>query len=516
MRSRRVVAAAVLTGALVTGGWLMERGGHGAARDIRAQARLFDEVLQHLRRDYVDTLADSTLYRRAMAGLVDELHDPHSLYLDPERLARLEDSTADHDAGVGIRMDARDSGITVIATLPGTPAERAGIESGDRIVKIDSESTNDLTADEALTNLQGVAGSRVAISVERPGIPARLPFSLVRAAIDVDPVRHALMLPDRVGYVELTVFTDSAAIHLVRAIDSLRVSGARALVLDLRSNTGGSLESGVAVADLFLDAGKRIVSTRGRTANESRSYADRAPQRYAGMPLVVLTDGGTAAASEIVAGALQDHDRALVVGTTTYGKGSAQRVFPLAQGAVQLTTERWFTPSGRSIDRPHLDRDADDDGAVVEPDSGAPRPTFTTDAGRTILGGGGIVPDVEVATSAPTKSERAFQEALGAELPQFREAIVDYARSLKAARGVGRRDFRVTPAMRDALYRRLVARGIALDRATYDAAAPLVNRTLGSQIALYALGSRTAFARSLAGDATVAKALELLKVAPLK
>jgi len=514
MKSKGVIAGALLGGALLTGGWLMERGGHGAPRDVRAQAQLFDEVFQHLRSDYVDTLSDSALYRRAVSGVVEELHDPHSVYLDPRRLSQLEESTSGRYAGVGIQMDVRDSGITVVATLPGTPAERAGIETGDRIVEIEGKATAGLTPDEALKRLRGAAGSTVKVAVDRPGLATRLPFTLTRAEIDVNPVQHAVLLPDRVGYVDLTVFSSDAAQQLSHAIDSLRSAGARALVLDLRGDPGGLLDEGIAVADLFLDPGQGIVSTRGRSAEETQSYTDRQPQKYAGMPLVVLTDSGTASASEIVSGALQDHDRALLVGTTTYGKGSAQRVFHLDEGALKLTTARWFTPSGRSIDRLRPADDESDDGGdlnIVPKDSTAPRPKFRTDAGRTVLGGGGIVPDVEVATPVLSREEKALQAALGAKVPQFRDAIVGYALSLKGTGTVTSPGFVVSPAMHDALYRRLSARGVTVDRATYDAAAPLIDRVLGAQIARYVFGSGAEFERSLRNDATLTKALSLLQ-----
>ncbi|HEX5970716.1 MAG TPA: S41 family peptidase [Gemmatimonadaceae bacterium] len=509
MRSRGVVAAALLSGALVTGGWLMERGGHATPRDVRAQARLFDEVFQHLRRDYVDTLSDSALYRRAVAGVVAELHDPHSVYLDPRRLSQLEESTTGHYAGVGIQMDVRDSGITVVSTLPGTPAERAGIETGDRIVEIDGAPTTGLTDEEALKALRGRAGSQVKVSVDRPGLATPLPFTLKRAEIDVSPVQHAVMLGDRVGYVDLTVFSNDAARDLSRAVDSLHARGARALVLDLRGDPGGLLDQGIDVADFFLDPGQRIVSTRGRSAEETQTYVDQDPQQYAGMPLVVLTDSGTASASEIVAGALQDHDRALVVGTTTFGKGSAQRVFPLQEGAIKLTTARWFTPSGRSIDRPRPS--AGDDEEDATPRDTTVRPTFRTDAGRTVLGGGGIVPDVEVAEPVLTREGRALQRSIGDRMPQFRDVVVAYALSLKGSRAVTSPDFEVTAAMRDELYRRLGARGIMVDRAVYDAAAPLVNRVLGGEIAQYVFGTGAAFTRSLREDPALSKAQSLLQ-----
>ena len=511
MRSRGIVTAAVLSSALVSGGWLMEHeGGARAPLDAGAGARLFDEVVAHVRRDYVDTLSDSLLYRKAVAGVLGELHDPHTVFLDQRRLNRLDESTSGHYAGVGIQMDVRDSGITVVATLHGTPAEQAGMSSGDRIVEIDGKSARGLTAEEALKTLRGPSGSSVRVTVERPGVTAPLTFTLTRRDIQVNPVRHALLLPEGIGYTDLTVFSSDAASELGRAIDSLRGAGARSLVLDLRGNPGGLLDQGIGVADLFLDSGQPIVSTRGRSAEENRAFADRAAQRWATMPVVVLTDSGTASASEIVAGALQDHDRALVVGTATYGKGSAQRVFRIRDGAVKLTTALWYTPNGRSINRPRTaGTDADDD--LVAADSTKPRPAFKTDGGRTVLGGGGIVPDVVVPNRVVSKYDKALQESLGANVPKFRDAMVDYAIALKSSRAVTSPEFTVTPEMRDELYRRLQVRGIAVDRATYDSAQTLVNRALGGQITRFVFGTQAEFARTLREDADLAKARELLR-----
>src|SRR4051794_36818995 len=293
MRSRAIVVAAVMSSALVSGGWLMERNGVAHAPIGNSEgARLFEEVIAHVRRDYVDTLPDSVLYQKAVAGVLGQLHDPHTVFLDPRRLSRLDESTSGHYAGVGIQMDVRDSGITVVATLHGTPAEQAGITTGDRIIAIDGKSTIGLTSDEAWKTLRGVPGTPVRVTVDRPGLTTPLSFTLTRREIQVNPVQHALMLPDGVGYVDLTVFSTEAALDLQRATDSLRAAGAHSLVLDLRGDPGGLLDQGVGVADLFLDPNQPIVSTRGRTADENRSFADRAPQRWPTMPLVVLTDSG--------------------------------------------------------------------------------------------------------------------------------------------------------------------------------------------------------------------------------
>ena len=509
MKNRNILLLAIFSSALVTGGWLVERGSHTASRDLPARKHLFDEVMQHVRRDYVDTLADSTLYRLAIAGVLGELRDPHTVFLDPRRLSRLDDSTSGHYAGVGIQMDVRDSGVTVIGTLPGSPAEEVGLVVGDRIVAIEGKPTFGLTTEEALKSLRGAAGTVVHVSVVRPGMSERMPFTLTRRNIEVNPVQHASIVADGIGYVNLTVFSTAAANDLTAAIDSLRTAGAHSLVLDLRGDPGGLLGQGIDVADLFLDASQPIVSTKGRDAAETHAFADRAPQHWPDMPLVVLTDSSSASASEIVAGALQDHDRAVIVGTATYGKGSAQRVFRLESGAVKITTALWYTPSGRSINRPRVPV-KDDDDPITRTDSAPPRPKFKTDAGRTVLGGGGIVPDVEVASRVSSKADRAFLVALGAGVPRFRDAVVDYAMSVKVAHSVRDPTFSVTPAMRDDLFHRLQARGVIVSRAAYDAAAGLVDRALSSQLARYVFGPQEEFARNLREDPTMQRAVALL------
>ena len=511
MKNRSIATAAVLSSVLVTGGWLVERGSRSPTNDLASRVHLFEEVMQHVRRDFVDTLADSTLYRHAIDGALRELHDPYTVFLDSRRLNRLDESTSGHYAGVGIQMDVRDSGVTVIGTLPGSPAEQAGLATGDRIMTIDGRATRGLTADEALKSLRGAAGTSVRILVERAGVGEQLPFTLVRRSIEVNPAQYALMVRDSIGYVRLTIFSSAAAADLTHAIDSLRGAGARSLVLDLRGDPGGLLGQGIDVADLFLDANQPIVSTRGRGADETHSFADRAPQRWPDMAMVVLTDSASASASEIVAGALQDHDRAIIVGTATYGKGSAQRVFRIANSAIKVTTALWYTPSGRSINRPRLPVTEGDDAAPSPRDSAPPRPRFKTDGGRTVVGGGGIVPDVEVANRVVSAADKALPRALGARVPRFRDAIVDYALALKASHVVTDPGFTVTPVMRDELYRRMQARGIAVSRSAYDSSGTLVARALGSQVTRYVFGPRAEFVRGLRDDAALSRATELLR-----
>jgi carboxyl-terminal processing protease len=515
MRSKAVVVMASLSAVLVTGGWMVGRGleGQRTAAAPANGARLFDEVVSHVRRFYVDSVAGDSLYAKALAGMVRELGDPHSTVLSADRLGRLSETTSGNYAGVGLRVVSRDGWLTVIDALPGSPAERAGIRTGDRLVEIEGESTKGWTSDEGTRRMRGAPATRVAFSIERPGVEGRIPFRLTRDAVHVRAVRRVALLRDGIGYLDVTAFSGATANEVRQGVDSLRALGARALLLDLRSNPGGLLDQGVSVADLFLDPGKEIVRIKGRTADANHTFVDKAPQQWAGLPLVVLVNEGSASASEIVAGALQDHDRALVLGSPTYGKGSAQSVFPLPNGgAVKLTTALWYTPAGRSINRPIAepgDEEAlDEDGAEVVGDS-TPRETFRTDAGRTVYGGGGITPDVAAGDTSVPPAEVAFLRALGRQVSAFRDALTDYALSVKTSGTVTSPDFAVTPEMREQLWTRLGQRGVKMDRGTYDAASALVNRQLAYEITRYGFGGEAEFRRRAADDAVIQSALRL-------
>jgi carboxyl-terminal processing protease len=496
----------VLSCALVSGGWFVERGLLGKSRPSPTNgARLFDQVFERVSNAYVDTIADSALYRRAVDGLVSELGDPHSAFLSPKLMANLSERTSGRYAGIGAQIDIRDGWITIVAPLPGGPALDAGIRAGDRIVEVNGAELRGVTVEVAQKALRGEPGSVVRLTMERPGVATPLKFALTRKEVRVRPVSHAMLLGDGIGYVSLAIFSQEAAGDLRRAIDSLRAAGMRTLVFDLRGDPGGLLDEGVAVSDLFLNAGQGIVSMKGRTPDASRSYADRAPQLWADLPVAALVDSNTASAAEIVAGALQDHDRALLLGTATYGKGSAQTVFPLgSSGALKLTIALWFTPSGRSINRPRAN--ADD----VSTDS-APRPKYKTDGGRTVLGGGGITPDIEIAIDRSRGSDSVFEQALGKHIPEFRDALTDYARTLEATHTVTSPTFAVTPEMRAELWKRMKARGVVMDSTMYVAAAPLIDRALGYEITRYVFGPDAEFQRRLRDDSTLARALSIVR-----
>jgi carboxyl-terminal processing protease len=508
MRARYYLALAVFAVAMFTGGRLLRR----ALGDHGSRARLLDQVVSHVQRDYVDSVDIAELYRKAATGLVAELHDPYSVVLDERRLKSLQESTAGEYDGVGVQVDVRDGWLSVIAPLAGSPAEKAGLRAGDRIVEIDGRGVSSRSPDEARGGLRGVPGTKVALLVERPGVAGRIPIEITRAAIHLNAVRHALMLAPGVGYVQLAIFSESSSVQLRRAVARLRNDGARTLLLDLRGDPGGLLEQGVGVSDEFLDPSQTVVSLKSRVESENVTITDHAVQLWPDLLMIVLVDGGTASASEIVAGALQDHDRAVVLGSTTYGKGSAQSVFSLDEEreALRLTTALWYTPSGRSIQRPHLSRD--DSAAAADTLAERPlasRKEYRTDAGRVVYGGGGITPDVIIAPQDSIDGTLALMRLLGRDLARFRDAVVDVAASARhdgAARGGV---VTITPAMREALWRRTQQMGLHLSRAQFDSSAAAADRMLADEIARDELGPEAAFARRLNEDRVVQAALAL-------
>jgi carboxyl-terminal processing protease len=502
-QSRTLTVAAVIVASLAMGGWLIERGTHSGPTTLAEAARLFDDVFVHVYRNYVDSVGAGMLYRKAVDGMLYELGDPYTALLAPDKFGRLTETTSGNYAGVGIQTDVRDGWLVVIAPVVGSPAERAGIEPGDRIIEINGRSAHGWTLEEATAAFRGKPGTSISIRVERPGIAAPIPYRLIRRPLHQSAVRRVAMLPNGVGYIDVKAFSDSTTRELTRSVNELLRRGVRSVVLDLRGNPGGLLEQGLSVSDLFLGRGQRIVSLRGRTANANRDYLDSTAQRWPALPLVVLVDDKSASASEIVAGALQDHDRAVLVGEPTYGKGSAQTIIPLGPpGGLKITTARWYTPSGRSIAR-RAARDEDDEAPPPQR-----RERYLTDGKRVVYGGGGIAPDVIVSDSAISEETRMLQAALGRKVGVFRDALTDYALSLKVKGGTTA-EFSVTPEMLEELWKRMVARGIDMPRSIYDESSRVVSHLLTYDIARYVFGPEMEFRRRVADDRAIAIALEL-------
>jgi carboxyl-terminal processing protease len=524
MRQRWGVIVLVSVISFLSGGWLLQRGTGGA--NVYQQARLFDDVLGHVSAYYVDSLGETDLYQKATTGMLEELKDPYSVLLTGDDYKALTEQTSGNYAGLGIQIDVRDGWITVVAPLPETPAERAGVQTGDQIIEVDGKSTEGWKNDEAVKALRGEAGSKVVITVRRAGIPDPIKFALTRAQIHIRSVPPGTMFDGGVGYISLNPVSETSAAELRQEITSLKAKGMKSMILDLRLNPGGLLDQGVEVSDLFLDAKQEIVSTRGRARGSTKQFYDDARQAWPDLPIVVLVNDGTASAAEIIAGALQDHDRAVVVGTPTFGKGLVQTLFPLGDGvALKLTTARWYTPSGRTIQRTAHDEMDQAEQAAAEGTDTLPRendpaatdsairarPTFRTDAGRVVRGGGGIVPDIVVRADTLTEGEREFAKELGTDLPAYRDALTSMALDYKTKHAITSESFKVTPEMRQDLYQRLATKGVKIKPDVFAGAGRLVDDQLGYEIARYVFGRPAEFRRRAADQRDMQTALQLLR-----
>ncbi len=350
-RSRWLLVAGLAVSAFGAG-VLVDRSAHGDPPRASPYRRLgmLAQVMAHIENSYVDTVNEDRLIDGAIRGMVGTL-DPHSAYLDPEEYAMLESDTTGQFGGIGVEIDSRGGYLTVMAPMTGGPAARVGMRAGDEIVEIDGHDAHNVDLDDAVRRMRGAPGTHVHITVRRRGVNDPLRLDLVREVVHVASV-ESRMLPENVGYVALKSFQERSSDEMTNALDRLTQQAGghlRGLVLDLRNDPGGLLDEAIFIADEFLRDGV-IVSTRGRNntaQDEARAHAAGTRPDF---PMVVLVNEYTASAAEILAGALQDHHRALIVGTRTFGKGSVQTVIDLPDGgALKLTIARYFTPSGRSI-----------------------------------------------------------------------------------------------------------------------------------------------------------------------
>jgi len=322
--------------------------GTGAIEDTYEKLKVFTEILSLVQGNYVDDVNSKELIYGAVKGMLETL-DPHSSFMPPDAFREMQVETQGAFGGLGIEITVKDRLLTVVAPIEGTPADRAGIHPGDRIVKIEGQLTKDLTLMDAVRRLRGPKGSKVTISILREGQFEPFDVTLVREVIEVKSVRQK-DLGDGIYYVRIASFQERTAKDLEHALGQAQKNGTNSLILDLRNDPGGLLNQAVAVSDMFLDKGQLIVYTRGRQKDQDLRFTAEHAGGFPKLPMVVLVNGGSASASEIVAGALQDWKRAVILGTKTFGKGSVQTVIPLSDGSgLRLTTAKYFTPKGRSI-----------------------------------------------------------------------------------------------------------------------------------------------------------------------
>jgi len=507
-KTRKIALIGVLAVVpLLAGGFAAQQ------QDARDGARLLDQVLSIVSGRFVDSVSAAQLYEKAARGLIRELNDPYSVLLTPKELATFNAQTGGRYGGVGMEIAPVDGFVTVQRVFPHTPAEQAGVMEGDRIVQIDTVDTRGWTTSQASDALKGRPGSKVSVKFLRAGVAEPIPVTFTRADVRIPAVPYAIMLDGKVGYIPLQQFNETATDELEAAIRRLSGEGAHGMIVDLRGNGGGYLEQSATIANLFLKKGQEISSVRGRGGDNQVFYATENPTAPA-VPLVVLTDGRTASASEIVAGALQDHDRALIVGTTSFGKGLVQTVYPLDGGyALKMTTAKWYTPSGRSIQK---ERKLLPDGEFIEVLSDSmetdsvrkSRPKFKSDAGRIVYGGGAVTPDIIVPPDTLSSNEQKLLTLLAPKAQVVRSTIVNFAVEQKNKVRPG---FTVSKTWHEELFNRLVAQGVKIDRAQYEAGGTEIDRLIGSSVARIAFGDSTAKRRDVPEDAQLRRSLDIIR-----
>ena len=319
------------------------------ADDLYKELELFSDAVSIIRSDYVEEPKSKDLIYGALKGMLSAL-DPYSQFMDPDMYNEMKIETEGEFGGIGIVITIEDNLLTIISPIEDTPAYEVGLKPGDKIVKIEKEITRDLTLLEAVKKLRGKPGTKVNITVLRENEKKLLDFAITRSIIKIDSIKKAEVIDEKIGYIRLIEFQEKTHLDLEKSLRDLEGKGIKGLILDLRNNPGGLLDSAVSVSDKFLEEGKVIVSTKGRVENQNFVFKSKNKNKHLDYPMVILVNSGSASASEIVAGAIQDHKRGIIMGTKSFGKGSVQTVVPLSDGsAVRVTTSKYFTPNERSI-----------------------------------------------------------------------------------------------------------------------------------------------------------------------
>lgn len=486
-----------------------------ATDDLRSQLDLFSQVLYLVQNNYVEAPENEKLVKGAIDGMLRTL-DPHTVYLPEQRAQRMDEEFHGEYSGIGIQFDLRDGAIVVISPLEGTPAFRLGIRAGDRIVAIDGKPLNKtITNEDVFKALRGASGSIVTVTVEREGEEPQ-DFAIERAKIPIESIPYAYMMRPGVGYVRIIRFSQTTGEELERAISALNSQGMKSLLLDLRSNSGGLLSQAVDVLDQLVPSNKRVVYTRGRIQSANADYFSSTREKAVDGPIVVLIDHGSASASEIVAGAMQDLDRGLVAGTNSFGKGLVQNQLRLSNGSkLLLTIAKYYTPSGRLIQRDYSGFADQSDYALdafkedVPTDSAlAARPKFKTLSGRTVFGGGGIYPDVVVKDGGLlTTAERdLIQKRV------FFEWATHYLAQRKGQKWTAAsfgHDFKMAETDWADLRRNAAARKVELSDSTWKAERAFMHQQIRAELASASLGSLERYKILVEDDPQMLAAVDL-------
>ncbi|MGB3341793.1 MAG: S41 family peptidase [bacterium] len=478
-----------------------------AKADTYTQLRIFNKILKEIENNYVDEIPTDSLIRGAIDGMIAILEDPHTDFLSKQEYEALMISTKGEFGGIGATIGTRNEKITVISPLEGTPAYQAGLLPGDAIISVNGVPTEGKGVDVVVREIRGKPGTEVILTIERSMIDEPFDVGIIRAIIKLDAVPYFGMLDNSIGYVQLASFSRSADVELKLAIDSLFSAGAKKLIFDLRFNSGGLLNEGVSISELFLSKDKEVVTTKGRFEGQ-RILRSQKSYSYGDYPMITLVDGGSASASEIVAGALQDWERSLIIGTTTFGKGSVQHIVgPFEDSsALRVTTARWYTPSGRSIDKPADKQGYDDESEEprVQDSTEVEQKVFTTlgPLGRNVYGEGGITPDIIIEPTRLTKLEtEIYTKGLNFDF------IVQYT---AVHRDIAK-DFEVTEEIMSSFADYLVTKDLEFTPETYDSVKTQLKKRLTQDIHTNIWGLKDGYRVRVANDPLVAEAVDLLK-----
>src|SRR3954465_1427536 len=504
--------AVAIIGATLFGGFYGNRL-FGSPVQSEGQKRLkeYTDLLAAVTANAPEDVGSDKFVYSSICGILRTL-DPHTSFLEPKEYADMQDRQKGSFYGLGILVTKRNDQVTVITPLEGTPAARLGIRAGDVISEVEGVSTDDLPLDDVVKRLKGPKDTTVHIKIMRVGIKEPIPLTIVRAAIPTNSISNTLMIRPGVGYIRIKDFTATTVRELDESVDKLKAQGMQKLVLDLRQNPGGLLDAAVGVADHFLDKGQMIVYTKGRTPDSAQDYTAPGKHDHLDVPLVVLVNRGSASASEIVAGTIQDQDRGLVVGETSWGKGLVQSVYTLQYGAgLVLTTSKYYTPSGRNIQRDYSSfydyyvADERDDGRASEMPL-KDRKKFTTATGRVVYGGGGITPDIFV---KPAPLSRTTQ------LLEVRSAIFNYGVEYVSKHPDVTEDVAITPPVMDDFVQFASDKDVAPVADIREALQKpndrnFIERALKAEIIAAKFGFDASYPYRLQGDNQIAKAIEVL------
>ena len=499
--------------------------------NLRDSIRKFNDVLTYTEKYYIEEVDTQKLVEAALNGMFNQL-DPHSVYIPAKEFTAVEESFRGDFEGIGIEFQIVNDTLTVVSPITGGPSEQLGILPGDRIIKIDGKSVIGITNDEVRQKLRGKAGTQVNVTIVRPGASKQLEYTIVRDKIPIYSVDAHFMIDDKTGYVSVSRFSETTFDELTNALKDLNAKGMKQLLLDLRGNPGGYLNQAVQIADLFIDGKKKIVYTVGRRSEFNEEYFASETFPYEKIPLVVLINRGSASASEIVSGAVQDWDRGLVVGETSFGKGLVQRQFQLFDNsAIRLTISEYFTPSGRLIQRDYKNKKdkkdyyseisdrEESEGENIEhtAEKDSTKPTYKTlIKRRTVFGGGGITPDYLVKSETLTeytqnllKENLFYSFVLGYLDTHSNEIKNKYGNDLNRFR----KEFFIDTDLIDSFVNFAKTKKVDFNQSDFEKDKDYIAARLKAQIARNFWKNDGWYSVLLEGDSQFRKALELFKEA---